>query len=121
MQSALDCRQEMLDYLEVQHQGSIAELAQMYSVSKTTVRRNICILSRNHPLETKPGPHGGVFMKFEFLKHQCKQNHLPYLDSDEEALLLRLFHCVHGNDQLIIERILEKYATPMREKEQKSP
>ena len=60
MQSAMSRRQEILDVLMRRRQDTVSNLAFEFHVSKRTIKRDICILSRDYSIETKQGHGGGV-------------------------------------------------------------
>ena len=60
MQSALDRRQEIMDTLLLRRKDTVPNLAQEFGVSISTIKRDVCILSRDYPIVTVQGKGGGV-------------------------------------------------------------
>ena len=60
MQSTLERRQEILETLLLRRRDTVPNLANEFGVSANTIRRDLCILCRDYPIETVSGKNGGV-------------------------------------------------------------
>ena len=98
MQSALSRRQEILNVLMYRRQDTVSNLAFEFHVSKRTIRRDICILSREHSIETYQGNGGGIRVADGYYADRRYLN-----DEQEDILGFRLgakitMECMDEND-----------------------
>lgn len=72
IQSALERRQEILEKLMHRRHDTMSNLAHEFHVNERTIRRDICILSREYPLCTTTGPTGGVSVLDGYYTRACR-------------------------------------------------
>ena len=84
MQSAIERRLGILEYLCKQRRDTIENLAFEFGVSRSTIKRDIEILSISYPLSTSQGKGGGVYVA-EWFKFG-----MVYLTDKQAELLKRL-------------------------------
>lgn len=106
MQSALNRRQEILNVLMFRRQDTVSNLAFEFHVSKRTIRRDICILSRDHSIETQQGHGGGIRVADGYYADR------RYLNDEQEDMLRSLIDSLSTKDQEIMQGILSKFAKP---------
>ena len=106
MQSALDRRQDMLEHLSDCRQDTIENLMHRYNVSRSTVKRDIEILSRTAPIYTVQGNGGGVRVMDGYY---CSRR---YLRPEQEALLNKLSDGLQPEDMKVMQSILAAFAKP---------
>ena len=106
MQSALNRRQEILNVLMYRRQDTVSNLAFEFHVSKRTIRRDICILSRDHSIETQQGHGGGIRVADGYYADR------RYLNDEQEDMLRSLIDSLSTKDQEIMRGILSKFAKP---------
>ena len=106
MQSAISRRQEILDVLMRRRQDTVSNLAFEFRVSKRTIRRDICILSRDHAIEAKQGHGGGIRVADGYYIDR------HYLSVEQENLLRSLIANLSPKDQDIMREILSKFSKP---------
>lgn len=100
-------RLEILFFINHCKQTTVPQLAEMFSVCKSTVYTDIIFLSRYAPLYTKNGVHGGVFLLGEH-----RNDLFLYLSKDEETLLRSLVRQACGKEKIYLQNIIYKYAMP---------
>lgn len=81
-------------------------LARRFSVSNTSITRDITALSKNVPIYRKMGRYGGIYIMDEF---RTKKTYLSY---DEENLLIEMLKLTTKQDKQIIQSILHKFSMP---------
>ena len=106
MQSAISRRQEILDVLMRRRQDTVSNLAFEFHVSKRTIKRDICILSRDHSIETKQGHGGGIRIADGYYIDQ------HYLSVEQENMLRNLMDKLSPKDQETMREILSKFSKP---------
>ena len=106
MQSALNRRQEILNVLMYRRQDTVSNLAFEFHISKRTIRRGICILSRDHSIETQQGHGGGIRVADGYYADR------RYLNDEQEDMLRSLIDSLSTKDQEIMQGILSKFAKP---------
>ena len=106
MQSAINRRQEILNVLMYRRQDTVSNLAFEFHVSKRTIRRDICILSRDHSIETQQGHGGGIRVADGYYADR------RYLNDEQEDMLRSLIDSLSTKDQEIMRGILSKFAKP---------
>lgn len=112
MNSAVDRRQLLLEYVSDRRFATIDELASEFSVSRRTIERDIRLLSCSYPIITENWRGGGVrAMDGWYLTHR-------YLHEDQEALLRSLLSGFASEEQKIMEQILTAFAKPKKEDKQ---
>lgn len=106
MQSALSRRKEILDVLMRRRQDTVSNLAFEFHVSQRTIKRDICILSRDHAIETRQGYGGGIRVAEGYYADR------HYLSDEQEYMLRSLIIGLSPKDQEIMREILRKFAKP---------
>ena len=88
MQSAIDRRHEIINALRCRHYDTVDNLAFEFSVSASTIKRDLNVLSRSYNIVTKKGKHGGVYFFGEVAegKSCLKDYHLEFLHRIAKAL-----------------------------------
>lgn len=110
MQSALSRRQEILNVLMYRRQDTVSNLAYEFHVSKRTIKRDICILSRDHSIETCQGHGGGIRVTDGYYADR------RYLNEEQEDMLRNLLDSLSNKDQDIMREILRKFAKPQSDR-----
>ena len=105
--TSFERRIEMLFLISRQKNTSMPELADIFSVSITTVYRDIVFLTQYAPIYTKNGLHGGVFLLDNY-----KPDIFLYLSKDEECLLNRLANKLADREKYLMQNIINKYSMP---------
>lgn len=100
MQSALDRRRGILESLLQRRHDTVPNLAREYSVSEKTIRRDLCILSHDYPVETIPGNGGGVFVSGNYFKRT------GILTSEQFHFLNRIAKALSAADQVEMRNII---------------
>ena len=106
MQSAISRRQEILDAIMVRRYDTVSKLAIEFKVSERTIRRDICILSRDHAIEMKQGNGGGVRVMTGYYLDR------PYFTTEQESMLRSLLAILSPDNQKIMREILSKFSKP---------
>lgn len=107
MQTANERREEIRIYLSAVRFATLQNLMDKFHVSKSTIRRDIDILTETTPLETIQGNGGGIRVAGEW-----SANHV-YLNSEQEALLAKLSAELQTDgDKAIMESILATFVKP---------
>lgn len=66
MQSAIERRQRIVEILNMRRSEQLENLANELNVSKSTIRRDIEVLSCSYPLNTKQGNGGCIYVEEGF-------------------------------------------------------
>lgn len=106
MQNATERRLEILEYVSDKRQLTYQEIADEFTISYRTVRRDVEILSCSYPIETVQGNGGGIRVADGWYIGR------RYLHSDQEALLRELLPGLQPEDQKTMQRILDAFAKP---------
>jgi len=106
MQSALSRRQEILNVLMYRRHDTVANLAYEFHVSGRTIKRDICMLSRDHPIETKKGRGGGIQVADGYYADR------RYLTDEQENMLRRIYQFISPDDQKIMDVIFKTFVKP---------
>ena len=106
MQSALDRRQAMLELLPDRRQETVANLMHEFHVSRSTILRDIEILSCSVPLYTVQGNGGGIRVADGYYYGK------RYLNREQEALLQKLVNGLQPDEQKVMQSILAGFAMP---------
>ncbi len=104
MLSALERRQEILEALNLRRFETIDRLASEFHVSRSTIRRDIEVLSISFPIYTKKGLHGGILIDPQFHLYRC------YLTPKQEHLLRSLMMSLSDSDLHLMQSILDTFA-----------
>lgn len=97
-------RYAILETLCRKRYDTIKNLAIMFGVSRSTVRRDIIFLSCSYPLQTKRGHYGGgVYVEEWFYLDR------RFLSPKQIALLKRILPTLDEEDQKILKSILAQF------------
>ena len=109
MQSTTERRQQILEYISDNRIVTLQNIMDEFSISRSTVKRDIQILSCSHPIYTQKGGAGGVYaMEGWYLSRR-------YLHDDQEALLRSLLPGLQPEQAKTMEAILTAFAKPTKE------
>lgn len=108
MQSALDRRQEILEHLSDRRFDTIANLMAEFHVSRSTIKRDLELLSCSYPIETVQGNGGGVRVADGYYVGR------RYLRPEQEALLRELMPGLQPDQQETMQSILAAFAMPKK-------
>lgn len=114
MQSALERRQEILERLSDRRFDTIANLSAEFHVSRSTMKRDIELLSCSYPIETVQGNGGGVRVADGYYVGR------RYLNPKQESLLRDLMGGLQAEDQETLQSILTAFARPIPQSGKKS-
>lgn len=114
MQTALERRQEILEHLSDCRFDTIANLMSAFHASRSTIKRDIEVLSCSYPLETVRGNGGGVRVADGYYVGR------RYLNSKQETLLRGLMDGLQAEDQETLQSILTAFARPIPQGGKKS-
>ncbi len=106
MLTANERRQEILDLLSDRRFTTIDQLMNDFNVSRSTIKRDIEILSLSAPIYSVPGNGGGIRVADEWYSNR------RYLKPAQEELLNRLKSGLQPEDMQVIESILAAFAKP---------
>ena len=106
MRSALERRQQMLEYLSDHRSTTYSELASEFGISRRTVVRDIEELTCSAPIFTVQGNGGGIRVADGWYLSR------RYLHDDQEALLRELLPGLQPEQQKTMESILAAFAKP---------
>lgn len=106
MRNATERRQFILEILSDRRFETIDNLANEYNVSRSTIKRDIEIISLSAPIYTSKGTGGGVYVADGYYISK------RYLRPEQEALLLELSNNLQGEEQKIMNTILLTFAKP---------
>lgn len=106
--TSFERRMELLSFV-MRNQGiTTIEIAKKFSVSRTTLHKDLIFLGRYAPIYTKSGSHGGVYILEEY-----KQEILMYLSKEEESLLREIMKSRNDKREcLLLNRIINRYSMP---------
>lgn len=106
LQSALDRRQAIKDELIVRRFMTMRELQDEFEVSRSTIRRDIDILSESIPLYTEKGNGGGVRVMDGYRSDRI------YLNSEQENLLNEIMPGLQPEQMEVMQSILATFGKP---------
>ena len=86
MRSALDRRQQILEKLILRRRDTVVNLASEFNVNERTIRRDICILSHDYPIQSVPGKGGGIRLQDGYYLSATRQ----HLTEEQFAFLERI-------------------------------
>lgn len=104
MHTALERRQGILDVLNSRRFDKIENLSNEFNVSRSTIKRDIEILSLTYPITTIQGNGGGVKM---FDGCYLDRKHFT---QEQEMLLEKLLPSLNIDDQKTMIKILNTFA-----------
>lgn len=106
MRSALERRQQMLEYLSDHRSTTYSELASEFGISRRTVVRDIEELTCSAPIYTVQGNGGGIRVADGWYISR------RYLHDEHEAVLRDLLPVLQPEQQKAINEILLAFAKP---------
>lgn len=106
MKETAERRQKILKFLSDRRKVKLSSLMDEFNVSRSTIKRDIQILSCSAPIFTVQGKGGGVYVPNGWYINRI------YLNSIQEALLIELLSCLSADEQTIIQSILDTFAMP---------
>jgi DeoR/GlpR family transcriptional regulator of sugar metabolism len=106
VQTANERREEIRNYLSDVRFTTLQNLMDKFHVSKSTIRRDIDILTETTPLETVPGNGGGIRVADGWYSNR------RYLTDEQEALLTRLSEGLQPEDLKTMQGILTAFGKP---------
>ena len=110
MQSTSERRQQILEFINEKRSVTLYRIMNEFSISRSTAKRDVEILSCSYPIITQQGNGGGVrAMDGWYLSRQ-------YLHDDQEALLRSLLPGLQPEDQKTMQGILAAFAKPKPDK-----
>ena len=113
MQSAIERRQLILEYISDKRKVTIQNIVDEFEISRATAKRDIELLSCSYPIVTENWRGGGIrAMDGWYISRR-------YLHDDQEALLRKLLTGLQPEEQKTMESILTAFAKP-RTKEQRN-
>ena len=104
MRSALERRQDLIEYLNDQRFDTIDNLSYKFDVSRSTIKRDLMVLSLSYPVSTKNGIGGGAYMEdwFDLHKH--------YLNSEQQDTLKKVIAICSDKDAAVLTSILKSFS-----------
>lgn len=103
MQSALERRQEIIEYLCQVRSTNLMVLCSKFEVSRTTIYRDLAYLTSSYPIFTQQGNGGCVYIQEGYYLHK------KYLSTEQQELLERLKSSVGKEDAETLESIIQKF------------
>lgn len=102
MQSTSERRQKILETLLLRRQDTVPNLASEFGVSANTIRRDLCILCRDYPIETVAGKGGGVRLPDGYYASTARRR----LTEEQFAFLQHLADTLPSADRATMRDIL---------------
>ena len=103
MQSAIERRQRIVEILNMRRSEQLENLANELNVSKSTIRRDIEVLSCSYPIDTKKGTGGCVYVQDGFDLYE------RYLTAKQFEVLERLKETATSEDVKVLETIMKSF------------
>lgn len=107
---ATERRQAILELLCERKTEKLENMAYEFSVSVTTIWRDVQELSLSYPIYTVGGTWGGVYIDKDYVAGR------QYLSEKQENLLLRLMENVEYEDKCELQKILNKFCKTVENK-----
>ncbi len=108
MENATERRRKILELLSLKRKVKLANLMEEFHVSRSTIKRDIEILSCSAPIFTVQGNGGGVYVSKGWYINRV------YLTQCQEALLLELIVDLEIDKRAVMQSILDTFAAPKR-------
>lgn len=106
MQTANERREAIRNYMSSVRFATLQNLMDEFHVSKSTIRRDIDILTEYTPLETIQGNGGGIRVADRWYSNRV------YMTSKQEDLLKRLSDGLQPEDMEVMESIFAAFVKP---------
>ena len=103
MQSAIERRQRIVEILNMRRSERLDNLASELDVSKSTIRRDIEVLSCSYPIDTKQGNGGCIFVQDGFDLYE------RYLTRKQLEVLKRLKETATEEDASVFGTIIKSF------------
>ena len=115
MTSTYERRIQILYFLSEQRKTTISELMERFDVSRSTIKRDIEILSCSKPIYTSKGRDGGVYVDSNWTMDTVYV--VRYLSEEQEELLRELLEVeelsfLSPSKRRILASILEMFSEP---------
>ena len=104
--NAMERRMEILQCLCIRRHDTVDRLAREFSVSNSTLRNDIQVLSYKYPLYTTRGRAGGVHVMEGY------QLGMKYLTDEQAEVLERLPQPLNEEEMKVIGEILQTFKKP---------
>ena len=105
MQSAIERRQRIVEILNMRRSERLDNLASELDVSKSTIRRDIEVLSCSYPIDTKRGNGGCIFVQEGFDLYE------RYLTRKQLEVLKRLRETATEEDASVLGTIIKSFGS----------
>ena len=99
-------RIEIIKYLCRCRKTTVAHLAVEFGVGESTIRRDLIFLTLNHPIETKRGHDGGVYISDKYYLYK------QYLTNEQESLIRKYIDQAPEEEKSIWISILSDFSRP---------
>lgn len=109
MRSTAERRMAILEYMCERRHETLENLMFEFDVSRSTIIRDLCELSRHYPICTKPGNGDGVHVVEGFILGR------KYFSDKQQELLERLSVWLDGDDLKTMKSILQVFSAPKTE------
>ena len=106
MIATTDRRMQLLDILLERRNVKIEVLVFELNASRSTIIRDIRVLSCSYPITTVTGPTGGVRMAAWY------KLGMKYMTGEQVDLLERLLQELSGDDFIVMKTIIKTYSKP---------
>ncbi len=104
MRATCERRQSILEYLCERRFETIDNLMSEFGASRSTIKRDIEILSLSYPLETKKGTGGGVYVAEGYSLGR------KYLSDKQTELLEEICVTLSGEKRELMQTILKQFS-----------
>ena len=106
-------RQALLEHLCEVRQSTLENLAFHFSVSQSTIRRDVLELSLSYPVYTVCGKYdGGVYIAHDYYFGK------RFLSPEQEELLASLAPTLDDDQRKIMESIIRKFGRPSKQEQE---
>jgi len=108
MQSAVERRQEIIEYLCECRTTNVIKLCRKFDVSRSTILRDLSYLTCSYPIFTQQGNGGNVYIQEGYYLHK------EYLTEAQREFLEKIKETVDANGIDIVNSILEKFGRSIK-------
>ena len=106
MKDTAERRIEIIKYLCRCRKTTVAHLAVEFGVGESTIRRDLTFLTLKHPIETKRGHDGGVYISDKYYLYK------QYLTNEQESLIRKYIEQAPEEEKSIWISILSDFSKP---------
>jgi len=103
MQSAVERRQEIIEYLCECRTTNVIKLCRKFDVSRSTILRDLSYLTCSYPIFTQQGNGGSVYIQEGYFLHK------EYLSTEQQDYLEKLIINSDEKEIEIINSIIERF------------